>query len=358
MPVPDVGLIPGDVSGDSGNNYPRPEEKGHQKKGYANSRTNCRTSLDDFPIDYLYLTFETELPAPSTIKSSLPDGPTAPEPPDLSDYISPFAWSKSRKSFTTWLSCAVTVVTAYTAGSYSPASAQMSAEWGVSQEAIYVGITTFTTGFAIAPMVLAPFSEINGRKPVFVATGILFVVCQLCCAVTRSYPGMLVARFWVGVGGSTFSTMVGGVVSDIYHTKDRNTPMALFSGAALFGTGLGPLVSGFIAQHTTWRWVFYLQVITCGLMILAVILFFRETRGSVLLSRKAHLLNRWYEERERAGYVGFMMPVNDDKSGIKAAQRIRWKVKSDEERESLAKMIGISLFRPFRKFLINTLARK
>jgi hypothetical protein len=29
--------------------------------------------------------------------------------------------------------------------------------------------------------------------------------------------------------------------------------MALFSGAALFGTGLGPLVCGFIAQNTTWR---------------------------------------------------------------------------------------------------------
>lgn len=57
-----------------------------------------------------------------------------------------------------------------------------------------------------------------------------------------------------GCASSTFSTMVGGVVSDIYHAKDRNTAMALFSGAAIMGTSLGPLVSGFIAQNTTWRW--------------------------------------------------------------------------------------------------------
>ncbi len=307
------------------------------------------TSLGEQSIKYHYLTFETDLPAPSTIVTSLPDGRAAPEPPNLSNYVSPFTWSESRKSFITWLSCAVTVVTAYTAGAYSPAIAQMSAEWDVSEEAALVGITTFTTGFAIAPMVLAPFSEFNGRKPVFVASGILFVICQLCCAVTRSFPGMLVARFFVGVGGSTFSTMVGGVVSDIYHTKDRNTPMALFSGAALCGTGLGPLVSGFIAQHTSWRWVFYVQVIDCGLMILAVILFFKETRGSVLLSRKAHLLNTWYEKREHAGFSGFMMPCNDG-SGKTESQRIRWKVKSDEERESLAKMIKVSLYRPFCGF--------
>ena len=171
--------------------------------------------VDSVPIIYRYLTFETELPSPTSLGPTQNGSPT-PEQPDLKNYISPFTWSKSRKAFTTWLSCAVTVVTAYTAGSYSPPSKQMSEYWGVSQTAIYAGITMFTTGFAFAPMVLAPFSEFNGRKPVFVATGVLFVFCQLCCAVTRSYPGMLLARFFAGVGGSTFSTMVGGVVSDMY----------------------------------------------------------------------------------------------------------------------------------------------
>ena len=93
--------------------------------------------------------------------------------------------------------------------------------------------------------------------------------------------------------------------------------------------------------------MFYVQVISCGLVILAVVVFFKETRGSVLLSKKARLLNRWYDSREAAGYVGFEMPSADDRSKM-LRQRIRWKVKSDEERESLAKMMAISLYRPFR----------
>jgi MFS family permease len=140
--------------------------------------------------------------------------------------------------------------------------------------------------------------------------------------------------------------MVGGVVSDLYHARDRNTPMALFSGGALFGTGLGPLVSGFIAQNTNWRWVFWVQVITCGILITAVTLFFRETRGSILLSRKARALNNWYEELENAGYIGFDIPVSPGSERTES-QRIRWKVKTDEERESISKMIGISVYRPF-----------
>ena len=299
------------------------------------------------PIAYRYLTFETELPSPTYLFS--PTGLVAPDPPDLRPYESPFTWSESRKRTLVWLSCIATMVTAYSAGSYGAASEQLVQEWGISQTAFYVGITMFTTGFAIAPMVLAPFSEINGRKPVFVVTGILFVICQLCCAVTRSFAGMLLARFFVGAASSTFSTMVGGVISDIHHTEDRNTPMALFSGFALFGTGLGPLVSGFIAQHLDWRWIFWVQVITCGVVIVAIVLFFKETRGSVLLSRKAALLNKWYEAREEIGLVGFDMPIGADESKTES-QRVRWKVKSDEERETLAKMIGISLYRPFRKF--------
>lgn len=307
-----------------------------------------KTVPRDIPIAYHYLTFETELPHPS-VQSALTHEPSVvsiPGPPDLRNYTSPFNWPDARKRYTVWLSCAVTVVTAYTAGSYSPATEQMMRKWGVSQVAAYVGVTMFTTGFAVAPMVLAPFSELNGRKPVFIATGILFVVCQLCCALTQSYGGMLAARFFTGVGGSTFSTMVGGVVSDIYRTRDRNQPMALFAGAAFFGTGLGPLCSGFIAQHLLWRWVFYVQVMADGLLILLVICFFKETRGSVLLSRKARLLNEWYAAREALGLVGFEISTDND---VKVSQRIRWKVKADEERETLARMIGISVYRPFRK---------
>ena len=298
------------------------------------------------PVVYHYLNFDTLLPSPSTTSSINQEKPSPPPQPDLKKFMSPFEWSESRKNFMIWLSCIATTITAYTAGSYAPAVGQMAAEWNVSEVAALVGITSFCSGFGIAPMVLAPFSEIQGRYPVFVGAGIVFLICQICCAVTRSYAGMIVARFWAGCGSSVFSTMVGGVVSDLYHAHNRNTPMALFSGGALIGTGLGPMVSAFIAQNANWRWVFWVQVITCGVLVSAMTLFFNETRGSIILSKKARCLNEWYEEMERVGYVGFDMPLTPG-SERTASQRIRWKVKSDEDRESISKMIGISVYRPF-----------
>ena len=69
-------------------------------------------------------------------------------------------------------------------------------------------------------MVLAPFSEINGRRPVFIVSGILFVVCQLCTALTQSYAGMLVVRFFVGVGGFVLATINVFSFSNIRHVHE------------------------------------------------------------------------------------------------------------------------------------------
>lgn len=142
--------------------------------------------------------------------------------------------------------------------------------------------------------------------------------------------------------------MVGGVISDIYHAEDRNTPMALFSGAALFGTGLAPLLSSIIVQHSTWRWIYYSHAIVAAVFTVMIYFFFNETRGSVILSRKATALNKYYDALEKAGHVGVI--ITDEASGQKGQiKRIRWKVKSDEQRASLSQMISVSCYRPFRK---------
>ncbi|PGH11349.1 hypothetical protein AJ80_07139 [Polytolypa hystricis UAMH7299] len=298
-------------------------------------------------IQYPYLTFETVLPAYTPHPSPESTQAPFPEQPDLRPYISPFLWPKAHKSVITCLSCAVTCLSAMGAGCYSPPAKELAQLWGISHVVANLGITVFTTGFAIAPMVLAPFSEINGRKPMFILSGILFSVCQMGCGLTNSFAGMLLARFFLGVGGSTFSTIVGGVLSDIYISEDRNTPMALFSGAALFGTGLGPLIASMIIYRVSWRWVFYSQAITGAVLTALIPIFFKETRGSVLLSRKAKVLNAWYEELEQAGYPCPSFSGNAGSEKVAQNRRIRWKVRSDEERESLVKMISISLYRPF-----------
>lgn len=125
-------------------------------------------------IEHLYLEFDTPLPTPVLNASPGSESRSPPAAPDLKPYTSPFLWPDSRKSLTTTIACLVTILAASTAGEFTAAAAQLQHIWNMSATALDVGITSFTTGFAVAPMILAPFSEINGRRPLFILSGILF----------------------------------------------------------------------------------------------------------------------------------------------------------------------------------------
>jgi hypothetical protein len=180
---------------------PQPSEKGLVDAPQDDIKLAEKQQHHTQEIEYLYLDFDTELPTPYGLSDSKESSTPPPPCPNLNKYTSPFLWSSSRKSMTTWLACGVTLLAAYSAGEYTPASSQLLSEWHVSQVAYNVGVTTFTAGFGIAPMVLAPFSEINGRRPVFIASGILFTGCIFACGGADNLAGTLVARFFKGIGG-------------------------------------------------------------------------------------------------------------------------------------------------------------
>lgn len=141
------------------------------RHGAREEKLEARQQLE---IEYLYLDFETQLPTPFRTSTSHLDGSPPPSCPNLKQFTSPFNWTNSRKTMITWLACAATFLAAYAPGSYNAAMDQLTSRWNVSQVVYTTGITVFTTSFALAPMVLAPFSEINGRRPVFLASGVLF----------------------------------------------------------------------------------------------------------------------------------------------------------------------------------------
>lgn len=290
-------------------------------------------------IRYVYLTFDTELPL-EDFASSHPD---ALPPPNLRKYESPFTWTPKRKLTTLILSCACTFCAAYSAGAYSIASIPQREKWNLSTTAFATGVTLWALGFAVSPMFMAPFSEINGRRPVFIASAIMFLIGQIACAATNSFAVMLVFRFFVGAGASTFATIIGGVISDMYHAENRNAPMAIYSASALAGTGFGLMLPGFIVGRVDYRWVYYHQIIYLGFLLVVLWFFFSETRGSVLLSRKAKVLNQYFDKIQAAGCT-----FPEAKSGSSTLGHVRYKVEADENRSSIGRMLYLSLTLPFK----------
>ena len=314
-------------------------------------QSNYTSGISSQPeIENRYLTFDETNIYPTAFDPEDARAAEGPPSPKLVKYNNPYQWPNTRKEIHMWLCCLGTVVAGYTPGAYLAAADQLEAEFNQSFVVIATGVTIFTGFFAVAPMILAPFSELVGRKPLFTITGIIFVISQLGAGLTQSFAGMMVSRAFGGMASSTFSSMVAGLLSDIYVSKDRNRPMTIFTAGTFAGSGLGPGISSIMVQYVSWRWTWYLQTLTCGLTVLAQIVLLHETRGNVLLSRKAQALNKWYSQREAAGLLPLL---SKDESG--KIVRTRWKVKADEERASILTMVRISLFRPFHLLVTESI---
>jgi hypothetical protein len=152
---------------------PRSHDKGIDSA--STLREPLAQGTEEPPIVYHYLTFETELPSAPLQPEHDALRPSPPPCPNLRNFDNPFFWSRARKSFMTWLSCLITVSAAYSSGSYIATADQLTQKWGISNVAYNTGITIFTVGFGIAPMALAPLSEEYGRRPVFLASGLIYV---------------------------------------------------------------------------------------------------------------------------------------------------------------------------------------
>lgn len=81
--------------------------------------------------------------------------------------------------------------------SYTASMPGMMKEWGIEDEALAtLGVTTYLLGLAAGSLVLAPVSEIYGRRPVYLGCLCFFSLLILPCALATGLPEVIVVRFF------------------------------------------------------------------------------------------------------------------------------------------------------------------
>ncbi|GAA5858755.1 hypothetical protein JCM8547_004973 [Rhodosporidiobolus lusitaniae] len=243
------------------------------------------------------------------------------------DPENPFNWSKRKKWQTAIIACVFTLLVAYAGTAFAMGTPSMMEELGCPHEVATLGLSVFPLGFGLGPLFTAPLSEAYGRYPMYFISCLIYLVFFIPTAYGQNIQTVIIARFIAGVAASTGSTLVGGTMADLFLTHERGLPMSFFSISAFAGTGLGPAVSGYIELKVGWRWVQWVQMMAAGVLAVAIIFFTRETRGSVILSRRARKL------RKQTGDM-------------------RYQCRSDAERASLTVLIKVSMTRPL--YLLGT----
>ncbi|QRW17455.1 major facilitator superfamily transporter [Rhizoctonia solani] len=176
----------------------------------------------------------------------------------------------------------------------APALPQVTRELGLEQGSVLESMTlsVFVLAYAVGPLFFGPLSEIYGRRLILQGSNMFFLGFNIACSRAQTSSQLLAFRFLAGLGGSAPLAIGGGTIADLWAPEERGMAMSLYSLAPLTGPAIGPVAGAWIAERTSWRWVFYSTSIADGVIQLVGLWYLTETYAPTILAAKARTLRK------------------------------------------------------------------
>ncbi|MFT3682629.1 MAG: DHA2 family efflux MFS transporter permease subunit [Ferruginibacter sp.] len=120
------------------------------------------------------------------------------------------------------------------------------------------------TAYAIGNVIIVPMtswlSQQFGRRNYFAASIILFTVCSFLCGNSTGIWELVVFRFLQGVGGGALLVTSQTIITESYPVEKRSMAQAIYGMGVIIGPTLGPPLGGYIVDHATWPYIFYINI--------------------------------------------------------------------------------------------------
>lgn len=181
------------------------------------------------------------------------------------DGENPQDWPMAKKALVIFFMSFSTLVVVMYSTSYTSGIPGMMVTFDIQSKTLVVlGITTYLCGLAIGSLLLAPLSEMYGRRPVYLVAVAMFTILIIPCALSNSLAQILVMRFFGAVAGAAMISNAPGTVSDIISDDYRALAFSIWSLGPMNGPVVGPLIGGFVFQALGWRWTNWVVMIGSG----------------------------------------------------------------------------------------------
>jgi DHA2 family multidrug resistance protein len=140
------------------------------------------------------------------------------------------------------------------------------------------------TSYIVAAAIMTPPSGFLanrfGRKRVLMVAVVGFVIASVLCGIAQSLVQIVAFRLLQGFFGAALVPLGQSVLLDIYTVEERGSAMAVFGVSVMVGPVLGPVIGGWLTDHYSWRWVFYINVPLGVLGFAGISFFLTETKTS------------------------------------------------------------------------------
>jgi MFS transporter, DHA2 family, multidrug resistance protein len=120
------------------------------------------------------------------------------------------------------------------------------------------------TAYAIGNVIIVPMtswlSAQFGRRNYFAASIIIFTVFSFLCGNASGIWQLVFFRFMQGLGGGALLVTSQTIITESYPPEKRSMAQAIYGLGVIIGPTLGPPLGGFIVEHYSWPFIFYINI--------------------------------------------------------------------------------------------------
>ncbi|KAG5979300.1 hypothetical protein E4U55_005319 [Claviceps digitariae] len=160
-------------------------------------------------------------------------------------------------------------------------------DFDVNVETVSLTVGLYMMGLGLGSVVASPTAILFGKRPVYLASVILFIATCIWSGYASSFSSLLAARVFQGIAVSPVECLPSATIAEIYFLHERAYRIGVYTLLLLGGKNLIPLVSAAIIGRFGWRWVFFIVSMVAGLGFVLLFLFVPETFWDRTPTRKS-----------------------------------------------------------------------
>ncbi|WP_158790545.1 MFS transporter [Granulicella sp. L60] len=142
--------------------------------------------------------------------------------------------------------------------------------------------------------------DLYGRRRIFLVGVVLFAGASAWCGFAFNVRELIVARGLQGVGGALLVPGSLALISSSFCAEDRGRAIGTWSGFTAITTAVGPVLGGWLIEHLSWRWAFFVNLPLAVLVVLISLAKVSESRDKEMVQR----LDGWGAVMATVGLCG------------------------------------------------------
>jgi DHA2 family multidrug resistance protein len=120
------------------------------------------------------------------------------------------------------------------------------------------------TSYAIANVIIIPMTSFLaariGRRTYYIGSILLFTAASVACGNAHNIWELVAFRFIQGIGGGALLSTSQAILFETFTVAQRGFASSLFAVGIFVGPTIGPTLGGWIIDHYSWPWIFYINL--------------------------------------------------------------------------------------------------